>query len=75
MGDGYKAVSAILGAIVGLITFLWCWGYAISQWGWFIGLGVGWFPASIIAILAGFATFGLWPLAALGIVLLIAHSM
>lgn len=36
-------------AIVTLVTFLGCWGYAIALWGWFIGLGLGWIPAAVIS--------------------------
>lgn len=44
--------------IVGIPTFLGCWGYAIAQYGFFLGAGLGWLPA--LAITA--VTAGLWPL-------------
>lgn len=35
--------------LVFLIVFVGGWFYAVSQFGWFLGIGVGWIPA------AGFA--------------------
>lgn len=40
--------------------FLVGWGYAIAQYGFFLGVGLGWVPAALIAAIAGF----LWPLLA-----------
>lgn len=45
-------VFRVFGFVVGLGTFLGCWGYAISSWGWFLGLAFGWVPSVIIAIIA-----------------------
>lgn len=30
-------------------AFLLCWGYAIHEYGWYIGLAFGWIPSAIIA--------------------------
>jgi hypothetical protein len=38
--------------LVGLVVFLAGWAYAISQFGFFLGVGLGWFPAMVIAWLA-----------------------
>ncbi len=35
--------------VVSIITVLGGWGYAIHEYGWFMGLAFGWIPASIIA--------------------------
>lgn len=35
------------------MTFLFGWGYAIYQYGWFLGLAFGWVPAGIIAAIVG----------------------
>ena len=35
--------------IITVLTFLGCWAYAIALWGWFIGGGLGWMPAVVIA--------------------------
>jgi len=45
------------------ITFIGCWIYAVVSYGWFLGLGLGWFPAAVIGIIAGL----LWPLIALAV--------
>ena len=47
--------------ITSVITFLGCWIYAIAQYGFFIGIGLGWIPSMIIAVIAGL----LWPLIAI----------
>lgn len=51
----YSATSYI----TGFISFVVVWVYAISQWGFLIGITLGWIPAMITAFLAGL----LWPLA------------
>ena len=33
------------------LAFLLCWGYAIHEYGWFIGLAFGWIPSAIIGIM------------------------
>jgi len=48
--------------IVGIITFLATWAYAISTYGFFLGVGLGWIPAAVIGALAG----ALWPLLLFG---------
>jgi hypothetical protein len=47
--------------IITVLTFLGCWAYAIALWGWFIGGGLGWIPAFVIAGIVAL----LFPLAAL----------
>jgi hypothetical protein len=39
--------------VVGIPTFLGCWAYAVAQYGWFLGLGLGWLPAAFIGTIAG----------------------
>lgn len=50
-----------IGVLTGIVTFLGVWVYAITKWGFLIGITLGWIPAAISAVLAGF----LWPLAGL----------
>ena len=45
--------------IVTVVTFLGCWAYAVSIWGWFIGIGLGWIPAAVFATIVAW----LFPLA------------
>ena len=47
-----------VGAIVGVLSFLAIWLYAILEWGLLLGLCIGWFPAAIGGLLFG----ALWPL-------------
>jgi hypothetical protein len=51
--------------ITAVLTFISCWIYAVMTYGFFLGIGLGWLPAIVIAIIAGW----LWPLIALVIVL------
>lgn len=60
------AVYISIACLVGLLTFVSGWWYAVITWGWFLGLGLGWIPAVFVALITGF----IWPLIAVGIVLL-----
>lgn len=46
--------------IVGGLAFVVAWIYAISTYGFFLGVGLGWIPAGIIGLLLGY----LWPVVA-----------
>jgi hypothetical protein len=48
------------------IAFLVCWVYAIATYGFFLGVGLGWFPAAIVAALVALA----WPLILLAAIFL-----
>lgn len=48
---------------VGGVVFLGGWAYAVSAYGFFLGLGLGWVPALVLGALAGF----LWPLVLLAV--------
>lgn len=50
-------------AITAFITFVVSWIYCISEYGYLLGVGLGWFPSIIVAVIAG----ALWPLIAIGI--------
>lgn len=56
----------IIALIVGLITGLVIWIYAISTWGLLIGLMLGWIPA----LIGGFVVGILWPLVVIGVIVL-----
>lgn len=47
-------IYTFFGVIIGLVTFFACWAYAIFQWGFLLGLGLGWLPSFFIALIAGF---------------------
>ena len=65
--DGYGTGVAIVGCLVGGVTFLGCWAYAIATYGWFLGLAFGWIPAAIIAYIVGSIAGLLWPLVLLAV--------
>ncbi len=50
--------------IVGIISLIVIWIYAIVSWGFLIGLAIGWLPALIGGAILGF----LWPLVVLVVV-------
>ena len=54
------------GGVVFLITFIGSWVYCIVEYGYLLGVGLGWLPSLIVAVIAAF----LWPLIALAIVVL-----
>lgn len=56
--------------IAGILVFIGVWIYAISEWGFLLGLIFGWIPAIIAGIIGGF----LWPLIALIILWLMVSS-
>lgn len=52
--------------IIGTITFLVSWGYAVVTYGFFLGVGLGWIPSLVIAMVAAL----LWPLVAFALAIL-----
>ncbi len=44
--------------ISGLLTFIVSWIYCIIEYGYLLGVGLGWLPSIIVAAIVGF----LWPL-------------
>ena len=60
----------VIAWLVGVLTFLGLWWYAITSWGLLLGLAVGWFPAMIGGAIVGF----LWPLAAILIFVIIVFA-
>ncbi len=54
--------------ITGVIDFIALMVYAVSTYGWFLGLGMGWIPAGVIAFVIGL----LWPVVLFALALVIA---
>jgi CheY-like chemotaxis protein len=52
--------------ITGVLTFIGCWMYAIATYGFLFGVGLGWLPSAIVAVIAAY----LWPLLLLGGIIL-----
>lgn len=55
-------------AVTAFIVFIGSWIYCIANYGFLLGLGLGWLPSMIVAVIAG----AIWPLIALVIGLGIA---
>lgn len=53
-----------LGAVwTGFIVFVGTWIWCISEYGFLLGVGLGWLPSAIVAFLAAW----LWPLIAIAV--------
>jgi hypothetical protein len=46
------------GWVTGFIVFVGAWIWCVSEYGFLVGVGLGWFPSAIVAVIAGW----LWPL-------------
>lgn len=61
--DIYEKVSTV----VGVLVFIGCWIYSIFNFGWFLGISLGWIPSLIIAFFAAI----LWPIIGFGVIVLL----
>ncbi len=52
--------------IVGVLSFIAIWLYSLAEWGFLLGLTIGWVPALIGGTILGF----LWPLVVLALIIL-----
>jgi hypothetical protein len=59
----YTDLGWIFAALTGPATLLVVWIYCAVTYGFFLGFGLGWIPALILALLVAVATIFLWPLA------------
>lgn len=66
-GDDNDALNRLGFIVTWWITFIGCWIYCIAAYGFLLGVGLGWLPSLIAASVAAY----LWPLVALGIVVLL----
>ena len=57
--------------ITAFIVFIGSWIYCIAEYGFLLGVGLGWLPSIIVAYIAGV----LWPLIAIGIAVLIFFAL
>lgn len=55
------------GLVTGFIAFVVLWIYCIAEYGFLLGVGLGWLPSSIIAVIVGY----LWPLILIAIAILV----
>jgi len=54
----FKNMSENMSFITGLVVFICIFIYAMSEWGFLLGLAVGWLPALIGGFIAGVC----WPI-------------
>ena len=59
----YTDLGWIFAALTGPATLLAVWIYCAVTYGFFLGFGLGWIPALILALLVAVGTIYLWPLA------------
>jgi hypothetical protein len=57
--------------LTGGIVFIGSWIYCIAEYGFLFGVGLGWLPSIIVAVIAG----ALWPLIALGIAVIVFFAL
>ncbi len=60
ISGAYMAIGVFLGVAAWVLTFVGCWFYCVAEYGFLLGVGLGWLPALICAYLAFFLTFALW---------------
>jgi hypothetical protein len=59
-GFSYFGIGAVLGMIVGVLSFIGAYIYCIATYGFLLGLGLGWLPSIIFAAMVGGATVFIW---------------
>ena len=56
-----------------VILFIGAWIYCVATYGFLIGVGLGWLPSIIFAVIAGYL-WPLWLICIVGLVLLLLYS-
>lgn len=69
--DVYLSVGTSLGLLSGAFTFVAAWWWCTAEYGFLLGFGLGWLPASILACMVVFAVRFLWGLLIIPMVALI----
>ena len=64
-------VYTTIAILTGVVVFIGSWIYCINEYGFLIGVGVGWIPSIIVAGIAA----ALWPIFWLGVALMAVMSM
>ncbi len=57
MKDFFGGIYAFIGGLISFIVFVGSWIYCISEYGYLLGVGLGWLPSMIVAFLAYFLWF------------------
>ena len=53
-----------------LLVFLGSWAYCISEYGYLLGVGLGWLPSAIVA-----SVVALWPASLIAVAVIVAYVM
>lgn len=56
----YFGLGFVFAWIVGIVTFFGSWIYCINEYGYLLGVGLGWLPSIIVAPIAAFLAYFLW---------------
>lgn len=67
----YPRISLFMGGISGILTFIGAYIYCISEYGFLLGFGLGWFPSALLAVLVGLLMAVLW----LPLILVVAYFL
>src|SRR4029077_20662609 len=54
------STAAVFGFAAGAITFIASWIYCVTEYDLVLGVGFGWIPAAICAVIIGWSVFFLW---------------
>ena len=57
---GYLGIGYILGSISAVLTFIGAYIYCVATYGFLLGLGLGWLPSGILAMIVFWAMAFLW---------------
>ena len=61
--------------ITALVVFVGSWIYCIANYGFLLGVGLGWLPSAIVAFIAGVIVGYGWPLALITVFLAILYTI
>lgn len=56
----YLEIGHILGGISAILTFIGAYIYCVATYGFLLGLGLGWLPSGILALLVFWGVALLW---------------
>jgi len=75
MDGTYGKGVGIVGVLTFILVFIGSWIYCIATYGFLLGVGLGWLPALITAAVSGAIIGFLWPIALLGVLILIYNLL
>lgn len=75
MSEGHKLTSTIIAGISAVLIFIGSYIYCIATYGFLLGVGLGWLPSAIVALIAFGVVWLLWPLITVGLLVLAAYLL